>query len=57
MAQGLDGLAAIKLAVFVHGAAADKLVDDGVGPFGITASELTLSARAVLNQLNLAGPI
>jgi hydroxyethylthiazole kinase-like uncharacterized protein yjeF len=57
MAQGLDGLAAIKLAVFVHGAAADKLVDDGVGPFGITASELTLSARAVLNQLNLARPI
>jgi NAD(P)H-hydrate repair Nnr-like enzyme with NAD(P)H-hydrate dehydratase domain len=50
-------LAAIKLAVFVHGAAADKLVDDGVGPFGITASELTLSARAVLNQLNLARPI
>jgi len=50
-------LAAIKLAVFVHGAAADKLVDDGVGPFGMTASELTLSARSVLNQLNLARPL
>lgn len=53
MAQGLDGLAAIKLAVFVHGAAADKLVHDGAGPLGLTASELMLSARTVLNQLNL----
>jgi hydroxyethylthiazole kinase-like uncharacterized protein yjeF len=57
MAQGLGGLAAIKLAVFVHGAAADKLVRDGIGPFGLTASELTMSARGVLNELNLAGSI
>lgn len=55
MAQGLTGLDAIKLAVFVHGAAADKLVGDGLGPLGLTASELTVAARSVLNQLNAVG--
>ncbi len=55
MAQGLTGLDAIKLAVFVHGAAADKLVGEGLGPLGLTASELTVAARSVLNQLNAVG--
>ncbi|MBZ4200931.1 MAG: NAD(P)H-hydrate dehydratase [Methylotenera sp.] len=54
MAQGMAGLEAIKLAVFVHGAAADKLVSEGLGPHGLTASELMLAARSVLNQLNAA---
>ncbi len=52
MAQGLSGFEAIKLAVYVHGAAADALVAQGIGPLGLTASELAMSARRILNQLN-----
>jgi ADP-dependent NAD(P)H-hydrate dehydratase / NAD(P)H-hydrate epimerase len=51
MAQGLLGLDAAKLGVFVHGTAADALVKKGVGPIGLTASELALEARLILNQL------
>jgi hydroxyethylthiazole kinase-like uncharacterized protein yjeF len=40
---------ALQLAVCLHGAAADALVDAGVGPVGITASELVPSARRLLN--------
>jgi ADP-dependent NAD(P)H-hydrate dehydratase / NAD(P)H-hydrate epimerase len=50
MAQGLLGLDAAKLGVFVHGTAADALVKKGVGPIGLTASELALEARLILNQ-------
>ncbi len=53
MAQGLTGLGAAKLGVFVHGAAADYLVAQGVGPVGLTASELALAARNIINQLNV----
>ena len=52
MAQGLTGLEAAKLGVYVHGAAADALVKKGVGPIGLTASEVSLEARNVLNALN-----
>ena len=52
MAQGLSGLDAAKLAVFVHGAAADSLVAQGIGPVGITASEVAVEARNVINKLN-----
>ena len=41
--------AALPLAVCLHGAAADHLVANGVGPFGLTASELPDAARALLN--------
>jgi ADP-dependent NAD(P)H-hydrate dehydratase / NAD(P)H-hydrate epimerase len=54
MAQGLTGLEAAKLGVYVHGAAADALVEKGVGPIGLTASEVALEARNVLNVLNSA---
>ena len=54
MAQGLSGLEAAKLGVYVHGAAADALVEKGVGPIGLTASEVALEARNVLNALNSA---
>jgi ADP-dependent NAD(P)H-hydrate dehydratase / NAD(P)H-hydrate epimerase len=54
MAQGLSGLEAAKLGVYVHGAAADALVEKGVGPIGLTASEVALEARNVLNALNTA---
>jgi NAD(P)H-hydrate repair Nnr-like enzyme with NAD(P)H-hydrate dehydratase domain len=53
MAQGLTGLDAAKLGVFVHGAAADYLVAQGVGPVGLTASELAVAARNIINQLNV----
>ena len=52
MAQGLKGIDAAKLGVFVHGAAADALVKKSVGPAGLTASEVILEARNVLNTLN-----
>jgi hydroxyethylthiazole kinase-like uncharacterized protein yjeF len=52
IAQGLSPVDAAKLAVYVHGAAADVLVDQGVGPIGLTASELLIEVRTLLNQLN-----
>jgi ADP-dependent NAD(P)H-hydrate dehydratase / NAD(P)H-hydrate epimerase len=54
IAQGFSGLEAAKLGVYVHGAAADALVKKGVGPIGLTASEVALEARNVLNALNSA---
>lgn len=53
MAQGLTGLDAAKLGVFVHGAAADYLVAQGVGPVGLTASELAIAVRNIINRLNV----
>ncbi len=50
--QGLAALDAAKLGVYAHGAAADVLVSRGVGPVGLTASEVALEIRHVLNQLN-----
>ncbi|OIR12540.1 bifunctional NAD(P)H-hydrate repair enzyme Nnr [mine drainage metagenome] len=52
MTQGLSGLEAAKLGVFVHGAAADALVARGIGPVGLTASEVAHEVRNVINQLN-----
>jgi hydroxyethylthiazole kinase-like uncharacterized protein yjeF len=52
MAQALSGLDAAKLGVYVHGAAADALVEKGVGPIGLTASEVVLEARNIINNLN-----
>jgi hypothetical protein len=34
----------------VHGAAADMLVARGVGPLGVTASEVIDAARALINE-------
>jgi hydroxyethylthiazole kinase-like uncharacterized protein yjeF len=52
MAQGLNGIAAAKLGVYVHGVAADNLVAQGIGPVGLSASEVARQVRLVLNQLN-----
>lgn len=49
IAQGVDAMDAAKLAVYLHGAAGDALTKQGV-KLGMTASELTDSARHVLNQ-------
>jgi ADP-dependent NAD(P)H-hydrate dehydratase / NAD(P)H-hydrate epimerase len=54
LAQGLSGLEAAKLGVYVHGAAADALVEKSAGPIGLTASEVILEVRNVLNALNSA---
>lgn len=52
IAQGLSGLEAAKLGVYVHGAAADALVAKGIGPVGLTASEIAQEARQQINLLN-----
>ena len=52
IAQGLTGLPAAKLGVYVHGAAADALVSEGIGPVGLTASEVAQEARHQINLLN-----
>jgi hydroxyethylthiazole kinase-like uncharacterized protein yjeF len=52
LAQGLSGLSAAKLGVFVHGAAADALVAKGIGPAGLTASEVAIEVRNIINQFN-----
>lgn len=54
MAQGLNGLDAASAGAYIHGAAADVLVASGTGPIGLTASEVALAARNMINQLNLS---
>jgi hydroxyethylthiazole kinase-like uncharacterized protein yjeF len=49
LAQGVDAKSALRYAVCLHGATADALVARGVGPLGLTASELPDMARALLN--------
>ncbi|MBK6600676.1 MAG: NAD(P)H-hydrate dehydratase [Betaproteobacteria bacterium] len=49
LAQGIAGVDALRLAVCLHGAAADALVAAGEGPLGLTAGELPAAARALLN--------
>jgi hydroxyethylthiazole kinase-like uncharacterized protein yjeF len=49
LAQGLAPQQALRIAVCVHGAAADALVARGVGPVGLRASELPDAVRALLN--------
>ena len=51
VAQGLDALEASKTGVYIHGAAADSLVAKNIGPIGLTASEVILEARHLLNGL------
>lgn len=43
---------AASLACYLHGAAADDLVAQGVGPIGISASEFIPAIRTRLNRLN-----
>jgi len=50
LAQSVSAPAALRAAVCLHGAAADRLVGAGVGPVGLTASEVVDSARALLNR-------
>ena len=50
VAQGAEPLMALLAGVYLHGAAADALVASGVGPAGITASEVIDRARVLLNR-------
>jgi hydroxyethylthiazole kinase-like uncharacterized protein yjeF len=57
LAQGWGEHEAALGAVWLHGAAADALVYEGIGPVGLTAGELPAAARTLLNALvNDAGP-
>jgi hydroxyethylthiazole kinase-like uncharacterized protein yjeF len=49
-AQGMPLDEAVSLGVYLHGAAADALVARGIGPLGLTAGEVALEARSLLNQ-------
>ncbi|WP_430232790.1 NAD(P)H-hydrate dehydratase [Nitrosomonas communis] len=50
LAQGLTSEKALLLAVYLHGAAADALLETLTGPIGMTALEIIDSARHLLNQ-------
>jgi hydroxyethylthiazole kinase-like uncharacterized protein yjeF len=50
LAQGNDAKQALQAGVYLHGAAADALVARGAGPVGLTASEVILAAREIINS-------
>jgi hydroxyethylthiazole kinase-like uncharacterized protein yjeF len=50
LAQGIDAKSSLRLAVCLHGAAADACVAEGRGPVGLTAAELAPAARRLLND-------
>ncbi|WP_050466829.1 bifunctional ADP-dependent NAD(P)H-hydrate dehydratase/NAD(P)H-hydrate epimerase [Herbaspirillum chlorophenolicum] len=51
LAQGWPLRAAALAATWIHGAAADRLVAQGLGPVGLTASEFIPAIRAVFNNI------
>ncbi|MFC4931619.1 NAD(P)H-hydrate dehydratase [Massilia sp. GCM10023247] len=51
LAQGWPAWEAAAGAVWMHGAAADRLVEEGIGPIGMTAGELPKAVRSVFNTL------
>lgn len=53
LAQGMEAEKALQCGVCLHGAAADALVAGGVGPIGLTASEVARAARDVINRWTL----
>ncbi len=50
LAQGVHERHALTAAVYLHGAAADRLVELGIGPIGLTAGEVIDAARTLLNR-------
>ena len=50
IAQRLTPQSALLLAVYLHGAAADALVEQGIGPIGLTATEVAEKARTLINR-------
>jgi hydroxyethylthiazole kinase-like uncharacterized protein yjeF len=55
LAQGLAAKDALRIAVCLHGAAADACVAAGRGPLGLTAGELVGAARQLLNAATARG--
>jgi hydroxyethylthiazole kinase-like uncharacterized protein yjeF len=53
LAQGIPTHMAIPAGVWLHGSAADRLVERGIGPIGLTAGELADAARDIRNQRSL----
>ena len=51
LAQRYSGESSLVLGVHLHGAAADNLVKHGIGPVGLTASEVTDAARRAVECL------
>lgn len=49
LAQGYPADTGLQLAVCLHGCAADALADAGHGPVGLTASEVAVEARRLMN--------
>ncbi|ENO88761.1 bifunctional ADP-dependent NAD(P)H-hydrate dehydratase/NAD(P)H-hydrate epimerase [Thauera linaloolentis] len=49
LAQGWPAESALIAAVHLHGAAADRLAREGIGPIGLSASETIDAARGVFN--------
>lgn len=49
LAQGWPPEAALIAAVHLHGAAADRLAREGIGPIGLSASETIDAARGIFN--------
>jgi len=47
--QGMELDQATLLGTYLHGAAADALAAEGIGPLGLTASEVALAARELIN--------
>ena len=54
LAQGINPAMAASAAVWIHGAAAEILALQDVGPIGMVATELVNAARLLRNQLTLA---
>ncbi len=52
MAQGIPAEHAMLYGVYLHGAAADRCVTNGIGPIGLTASEVIDAARQLINEQN-----
>jgi len=50
LAQGWPADQALLAGVHLHGAAADALVEAGVGPIGLTAGEVIDAARRLFNH-------
>lgn len=51
LAQGIPSVQAALATTYLHGLAADELVAQGIGPIGLTASEVANQARIVRNRL------
>jgi hydroxyethylthiazole kinase-like uncharacterized protein yjeF len=54
LAQGWPVATALRAGVYLHGAAADRLVAGGIGPIGLTAGEVIDAARRIFNDWSAA---